>query len=120
MLNKFTIQGRMAFDPKLQTSHDVSYSNFRIAWTSSFKDGAGNKKTEFFSITAFKKTAEFISKYFKKGDMILVEGTIREKDKKIEMIADEVFFCGSKSESKVDSAKQTMIGENNSDDDLPF
>ena len=42
MLNKFTLQGRIVFDIKLQNSKDVTYTNFRIAWTSKFKDGAGN------------------------------------------------------------------------------
>ena len=117
MLNKFTLQGRIVFDIKLQNSKDVTYTNFRIAWKSKFKDGAGNKKTYFFNVTAFNNAAEFISKYFKKGDMVLIDGTLRENDKKVELIADDIFFCDTRTNSQ--KSDQTSLPLEN-DDDLPF
>jgi len=119
MLNRFILQGRIVFEPKLQNSKDLSYINFRVAWTSSFKDGAGNKKTYFFNVTSFSKTAEFISKYFKKGDMILIEGDLRDNDKKIELIASNVFFCNSNTKSDTQKSEQTSFSAEDTAD-LPF
>ena len=115
MLNRFILQGRIVFEPKLQSAKETSYTNFRIAWNSKFKDSEGNKKTYFFNVTAFNKTAEFVSKYFKKGEMILIDGQLKDNDKKTELIANEVFFCSAKTENQ--KSNQTSISE---DDDLPF
>lgn len=119
MLNRFILQGRIVFEPKLQNSNGVPYIKFRVAWTSSFRDGTGNKKTYFFSVTAFHRTADFISKYFKKGDVILIEGDLSDNDKKIELIAANVFFCNSNTKSDTQKSEQTSFSDEDTAD-LPF
>ena len=61
------------------------------------------------------KTAEFVSKYFKKGEMILIDGQLKDNDKKTELIANEVFFCSAKTDKQ--KSTPTTSAE---DDDLPF
>jgi single-strand DNA-binding protein len=107
MLNHIVIMGRLTRDPEYRTtSSSLSVANFTVAVDRDFsgKDG-GEKETDFIDCVAWRKTAEFLTKYFTKGSMIVVSGRlqIRQwKDKEgnnrrsAEIVADNVYFGESK------------------------
>ena len=87
----------------------------------------GERQTDFINIVAWNKTAEFISNYFKKGDMIAISGSIQTRnygDKNgnkrtaTEVIVEKASFCGGKTESKPQTEEYVPIEDD--DDDLPF
>lgn len=120
MLNVVAIQGRLTHDPELKTTpNGVSVCTFRIAVDRSYVPHGEERQTDFITVTAWRKTAEFVSKYFQKGSMISVQGRLETRqyqDKNgnnrtaTEVLAAEVGFCGSKSAEKpatVSYEKQT-------------
>ena len=139
MLNKVVLCGRLTKDPETVSSQSgVIITKFKVAVNRRFK----KDETDFINIVTFNKTAEFVQKYFKKGQAILLCGSIQtrtyEKDGEnrwvTEVIADEVNFCGSKNDNKSESyspeetedvleqlrgnnAEFMPVGDN---DDLPF
>ena len=106
MLNNLSYQGRLVRDPALRhTQNGVAVVSFTVAWSEKYKD----KETKcFLDCDAWRNTAEFVSKYFSKGQEILVEGKIRTetwedketgaKRSSIKLGVDKVHFCGSKQE----------------------
>lgn len=110
MLNKIVLMGRLTRDPELKrTQSGTAVTSFALAVDRDFKDQNGEKGTDFIDIVAWRNTAEFVSKYFTKGRMAVIEGRlqIREwtdkdgnKRKTAEVVADNVYFGDSKSESK--------------------
>lgn len=121
MLNNTVMQGRFTRDiEKKQTSNGIAVCNFTIAWSEKYKDKETNC---FLNCVAYRNTAEFIEKYFKKGDQVIVEGklTSRNYDDSqgnkryvTELIVDKVHFCGSKKEETINETEIDMSG------DLPF
>lgn len=110
MLNKVILQGRLVADPELRrTQSGVAVVSFRIACDRNYKSKDQNAQTaDFISIVAWRQTAEFISRYFTKGSMILIDGTLqvreytdRDNNRRFvtEVVAENVNFCGSKRES---------------------
>ena len=109
MLNSVIIMGRLTFDPELRTTPSgISVVRFQVAVDRRFQKQGEERKADFIDVTAWRQTAEFVSKYFHKGSMIAVEGSIQtdnftdkdgNKRKSMQVIADNVSFCGSKSES---------------------
>ena len=106
MLNTVVIMGRLTADPELRTTTSgLSVTSFTVA-----VDRKGTeKKTDFIDCTAWRKTADFVSTYFKKGQMIAVEGSIQtdnftdkdgNKRKSVQVTVENVSFCGSKNESQ--------------------
>ena len=104
-MNKVILIGRITKDLEVKlTSNQTKYVNFTIAVDRKFKDADGNKQTDFINCVAWKQTADFISKYFKKGSRIGVSGSIQtrsyEKDgQKVfitEVLVDEAEFVESK------------------------
>ena len=79
MLNKIFLQGRLVADPELrQTPTGVSVATFRIAVDRDFKNKeTGEKDTDFVTIVTWRNTAEFVSRYFNKGRMAIVEGRLQ-------------------------------------------
>lgn len=123
MLNKMTLQGRLVADPELATKGDHKYCQFRVAWSDKYKE----KETKLFlPCVAWSYTAEFISKYFKKGQSILLEGRLStqewekdgQKKSMIRMDVDKVHFCGDK-KSNSDTGGDPL-GEVAPLDDLPW
>ncbi len=106
MLNKIVIMGRLAKDPELRrTQSGVSVTSFRIACDRDFKSQSGEKETDWIDVVAWRSTAEFVSKYFTKGRMAIVEGRLQTRDwtdkegnKRVatEVVADNVYFGDSK------------------------
>lgn len=107
MLNKSILMGRLTRDPDLRyTQNQTPVASFTLAIDRDFKDKAtGEKATDFIDIVAWRNTAEFVSKYFAKGRMAVVEGRIQvrpwtdkggNKRKSTEIVADNVYFGDSK------------------------
>ncbi|MBS7359363.1 MAG: single-stranded DNA-binding protein [Oscillospiraceae bacterium] len=116
MLNCAVIMGRLTADPELrQTPSGVSVTRFNVAVDRGFVKAGEERKADFITVVCWRQTAEFVSKYFNKGSMIAVQGSIRtdsyEKDgvrrNTFEIVADSVSFCGSKAESGTGTAKVT-------------
>ena len=106
MLNKIFIMGRLARDPELRrTQSGTAVTSFSLAVDRDFKSQSGEKETDFIDIVAWRGTAEFVSKYFTKGRMAVVEGRLQIRDwtdkeggkrRSAEVIADNVYFGDSK------------------------
>ena len=110
MLNRAILMGRLVADPELrQTPNGVSVCSFRIAVDRNYSGRNGERQTDFLDIVAWRNTAEFVSRYFNKGKMIIVEGSIQSRsyeDKNgnkrtaVEVVADNCMFGESKSASQ--------------------
>lgn len=117
MLNKVILMGRLTADPELrQTPGNVSVLQFNVAVDRNFVAQSGERETDFITCVAWRQTAEFVNKYFKKGDMIAVEGNLRTRnydDKNgvkhymTEVYVDSVYFCGSKNGNANGNANRT-------------
>lgn len=115
--NRVILMGRLTRDPELRTTPSgVSVCTFSIAVDRRFQAKGEEKKADFFNIVAWRQQGEFVSRYFKKGSMILVEGELQtrqytNKDGQnvnvTEIVADQVTFTGSKSESGSGSYSQS-------------
>lgn len=108
-MNKVLLMGRLTADPDFrQTQNGTAVCRFTIAVNRKFVDKqTGERQAEFISCTAWSKTAEFVSRYFRKGQMIAIEGELRQnnyQDKKYPDVmhytyvvwVDSVEFAGSK------------------------
>lgn len=106
MLNTATLMGRITKDIELRyTQSNKPVASFSIACERDLKDSEGKRPTDFFSIVAWNSTAEFVEKYFSKGDSIIVKGRLQNRDwtdrdgnkrTTTELIADSVYFGQSK------------------------
>ena len=106
MLNKVCIMGRLVRDPELRrTQAGIAVTTMRIAVDRDFKSQDGTKQADFFDVVAWRNTAEFVSRYFSKGRMMVVEGrlqtrdwTDREGNKRVntEIVADNIYFGESR------------------------
>lgn len=105
--NKAIIIGRLTAEPELkQTQQGTSVCSFTVAVDRKYKSGE-ERKCDFLNVVAWRQTAEFVSRYFGKGDAILVDGEIQvrsyDKDGRkqfvTEIVAHEVGFVESKKES---------------------
>lgn len=107
MLNRIIIMGRLARDPELRrTQNGTPVASFRLAVDRDFKDKAtGERSTDWIDVVAWRATAEFVSRYFTKGRMAVVEGRLQMRDwtdkdgnKRIaaEVVAENVYFGDSK------------------------
>ena len=78
MINVVAIMGRLTYDPELRTTPTgVSVVRFQVAVDRNFQRAGEERKADFIDVTAWRQTAEFVSKYFRKGSMIAVEGSIQ-------------------------------------------
>ena len=106
MLNKIIIMGRLVADPELrQTASNVSNVKFTVAVDRNYTPQGQEKQTDFISVVAWRQTAEFINKYFSKGSMIVVEGSLQTgsftdkngvKRYTTDVNSDQVYFAESK------------------------
>lgn len=116
MLNKTSVMGRLTADPELkQTANGVCVCQFTIAVSRDYVAENEERKADFFTVVAWRNTAEFISKYFSKGKMIVVDGCLRSRtyiDKKdvkhyvTEIFAENVYFGDSKKDDISDIEKE--------------
>lgn len=106
MLNMVCLMGRLAADPELRhTQTQIPVTSFRIAVDRTFQPKGQEKQTDWIDIVAWRNTAEFVTRYFHKGSMIAVQGSIQtrsytdkdgNKRTAFEVVADNVFFAESK------------------------
>ena len=107
MLNKIFIMGRLTRDPELRrTQTGTAVASFAIAVDRDFKDkSTGERTTDFIDVVAWRQTAEFVSRYFTKGRMAVVEGRLQIRDwtdkdggkrRSAEVVADNIYFGDSK------------------------
>ena len=110
MLNRIVLMGRLTRDPELRhTQTGTPVASFSLAVDRDFRDKAtGDRATDFIDIVAWRQTAEFVSRYFAKGRMAVVEGRLQIRDwtdregnkrRSAEVIADNVYFADSKRDS---------------------
>ena len=112
MLNKIILMGRLTRDPELRrTQSGTAVTSFSLSVDRDFKSQGGDKETDFIDIVAWRNTAEFVSKYFTKGRMAVVEGRLQIRDwtdrdggkrRSAEVIAENVYFGDSKREGGSD------------------
>lgn len=130
MINSSVIMGRICNDIEVRkTQSGVAVCRFTVAVDRQYaKDG--NRETDFIDVVAWRTTAEFLEKYFQKGSMVAVQGSIQtgsyEKDgikrRTFEIVAENVSFCGGKTEKKEEDEQSNagMTDYLDDDLDLPF
>ena len=139
MLNVVALMGRLVADPELRhTPQGVSVTTFTIAVDRSFVRQGEQRQADFIDIVAWRSTAEFVCKYFQKGSLIAVDGSIQTRSyqdkngnnrKAFEIVADNVHFAGAKtptekvqtgSEHDLDMSPGDDFEVISDDEDLPF
>ena len=111
MLNRILLMGRLTRDPELRhTQTGTAVASFTLAVDRDFKDrNSGERATDFIDIVAWRQTGEFVSRYFTKGRMAVVEGRLQMRDwtdkdgnkrRSAEVVADNVYFADSKKEAE--------------------
>lgn len=109
MLNRIVIMGRLTRDPELRrTQAGVPVASFRLAVDRGFKDkNTGERATDWIDVVAWRQTGEFVSRYFSKGRMAVVDGRLQVRDWTdkegnrrtiAEVVADSIYFGDSKRE----------------------
>ena len=110
MLNVVAIMGRLVHDPELRTTtQGHSVCSFRIACDRSYVQQGQERQADFIDVIAWRQSAEFVSKHFKKGSMISIEGSLQTRnyqDKNgnsrtaVEVVANNISFAGAKTADK--------------------
>lgn len=110
MLNCAILMGRLTADPELrQTPNGISVVTFTLAVNRNFGAKGAERQTDFIDIVAWRSTAEFVSRYFRKGQLVAVEGSIQTRTyqdkqgnnrKAFEVVANQVHFAESKNASQ--------------------
>lgn len=121
MLNVVAIMGRLVADPELRTTQQgTNVCTFRIACERSYSKPGEQRQADFVDVVAWGKTAEFICKFFQKGSMIAIDGSLQtrnyqdKQDNKrtaVEVVANNISFAGAKAADKPAAAsyeQQTM------------
>lgn len=148
MLNNVILMGRLTADPELRhTPNDIPVTSFTLAVNRSYNKSGSEKSADFIDIVAWRNTAEFVSKYFVKGQLVAVEGSIQTRTyqdkegknrKAFEIVASNVHFAESKRDTSLNNSNSNYVSNNNNvgnsfengdiddfkeipmDDDLPF
>ena len=106
MLNKVFIMGRLARDPELRrTQAGTAVASFTLAVDWDYKAASGDRETDWIDCVAWRKTADFVSRYFNKGRMAVVEGRLQIRDwtddkgnkrRNTEVLVENIYFGDSK------------------------
>jgi single-strand DNA-binding protein len=151
MLNRVILMGRLTGDPETRyTQSNISVTRFSLAVNRAGKQQEGQPTADFFDIVAWRQTADFVGKYFKKGQQVLVEGNLRnntwtdqqgQKRHRTEIHIDHAYFAEGRRESsgtadytpapqqtaqrQTEAAPAASEGDgfytlNEDDEDLPF
>lgn len=120
MLNNCTFQGRFAADPEMRTTQSgLTVASFRMAVDRDNVGQDGQRTTDWLNFTAWRKTAEFVVKYFHKGSMAIVECQCQtrsyedkngQKRTATEFVVQKIHFCGPKTEQRVDDGGEAPPG----------
>lgn len=108
-MNQIVLMGRLTRDPELRhTQSNIAVASFTLAVDRGYSKDKSERQTDFIDIVAWRGTAEFVSKYFTKGQMAAVTGRLQIRDwqdkegnkrRSAEVVAENVYFTGSKKES---------------------
>ena len=129
MLNKITLQGRLTRDPEPRnTQSQIAFCNFCVASERNFSGQDGQKQTDFINCVAWRKTAEFLGRYFHKGDMILLSGTLQSRKyddngqqrTMYEVLVEEINFCGGQAQNQTQNPYPAQSVPLPDDGALPF
>ena len=129
-MNKTILMGRLTRDPETRytQTNNIQVTSFTLAVNRRFTK-EGEQQADFINVVTWNKTAEFVSKYFKKGQQVGIIGRIQtrnydddqgQKHYVTEVIAEEVYFADSKKEDSQVTSSQNEFEQIQNDDDLPF
>lgn len=136
-MNKFQFMGRLTKDPEVRmTSNNTQVTSFTVAVNRRFADQNGERKADFFNLTAFGKLAEFVSKYYTKGQQVLVEGRIQnrswddqngQKRYATDFIVENAYFADSRREGGANNGMEIPTSSSDGEfitiddtEELPF
>lgn len=133
MLNKIILMGRLTRDPELRrTGNGTAVTSLTLAVDRDYKSQSGEKETDFIDVVAWRSTAEFVSRYFAKGRMAVVEGRLQIRDwtdkdggkrRSAQVVADNIYFGDSKrtvSDSDTPAAGEIAEIPEGEEGELPF
>ena len=138
MLNTAVLMGRLTADPEIRhTANNTAVTSFSLAVERSYKKTNEDREVDFIDIVAWRSTAEFVCKFFRKGQLVAVQGSIQtrsyqdkegNKRKAFEIVADNVYFAEPKRDSSsappptgsYSNADNNDFEEIPTDDDTPF
>lgn len=132
MLNEIILMGRLTRDPELRhTQSGTAVASFALAVDRDYKGQSGERETDFIDVVAWRNTAEFVSRYFHKGRMAVVKGSLQVRDwtdrdgnkrRSYEVLADSVYFADSKRTTSDSDAAPGEFRELPADEEgkLPF
>lgn len=130
MLNHIVLMGRLCADPELRrTNSGTPVTSFTLAVDRDFKSQSGEKEADFVPVIAWRNTAEFVSKYFTKGRMAVVEGRLQmrnwtdkdgNKRTTAEVVAENVYFGDTKRDDSRSQAEPEYAEIQEEDGDIPF
>jgi single-strand DNA-binding protein len=129
-LNKVILGGRITSDPELKTTPSgVAVTSFSLAVNRRFKsEGQTEAQADFITVVAWRQTAEFITRYFRKGSSLCIVGSIQtrswtdpqgNKRYATEVVADEAMFVDAKGESQAAPMSQTVPKQNTAPSYMP-
>ncbi len=120
MLNKIVIMGRFTRDPEIRhTQSGTAVASFSLAVERDFKEQDGSRSTDFIDCVAWRSSADFVSKYFSKGRMAVVEGRLQIRDwtdkngnnrRSAEVIVNNIYFGDSKKDGDSSSGSYGPAG----------
>lgn len=135
MLNVAVLMGRLVADPELRhTANDLAVTTFTLAVDRSYVKSGVERQADFIDVVAWRSTADFVCKYFRKGQLVAVQGSIQtrsytdrdgNKRKAFEVVADSVHFAESKRNNAAEPQNDAPLPSDDfppdvSDEDLPF
>lgn len=130
-MNNIDIMGRVCNTPELRvTPSGISIARFNVAVQRQYKDANGERPADFLPVVCLKAAAEFVSKWFDKGAMIAVNGTLHSrqytdkdggKHKTFEIVAKQIYFCGGNANNTQQTNELPPAqNEETGDEELPF
>ena len=129
MLNKVILMGRLTAEPELRrTTSGTAVTSFSLA-VERAKARDGSKETDFIDVVAWSGTAEFVCRWFQKGQLLVLCGRLQtrvwedregNRRKSVEVVADEVHFAGSKSDGRQSAEPITADDFTDDDGEIPF
>ena len=130
MLNKAILVGRLTKNPEIRsTASGISVCNFTVAVPRKYVKQGEERQSDFINCVAFGKTADFIGKFFNKGNLISIDGSIQtrtwddaegKRHWVTEVIVDDAGFVESKKDAEVAATMPEGFNEDEADSDLPF
>ena len=122
MLNTITIMGRMVGDPEIRkTGAGTSVLNFALAVDRDYTDDNGDRETDFINCVVWAHSADFVAKYFSKGDLMVVNGRLQFRDwedddgnrrRATEIKVDNVYFGGVRSDKSEERSRERNSNRN--------